>query len=51
MFKIKIEAKIILIKLLKNIEFKFEDKPIRYVERITLRPANGCKCFIDLKKN
>nr|QVK45597.1 cytochrome P450 [Brachionus paranguensis] len=47
----QIEAKIILAKLIKNIEFKFEDKPIRYSERITLRPANGCKCFIDFRKN
>nr|AHL88996.1 cytochrome p450 3049D1 [Brachionus koreanus] len=47
----QIEAKIILVKLLKSIDFKFEDKPIRFVERITLKPADGCKCLINLKIN
>nr|QEV83792.1 cytochrome P450 [Brachionus rotundiformis] len=47
----QIEAKIILAKLIKNIDFKFQEKPIKYTERITLRPANGCSCFIEFKKN
>nr|UOU03251.1 cytochrome P450 3049D1 [Brachionus rubens] len=46
----QIEAKILLVKLLQNFKFNYNNEKIKYVERVTLRPLNGCKCSFKIKE-